>query len=436
MEQPTPHTDELPGGWIETPADPGRAQSYTGTKGNENVQPSSIVSAQATHLEGSRGTYLGIERNSSARDALGNPNHSSSSSPTTAVPTPDDKASSDGAKANHVEEPRRESVVSLSSSSGSSSDEENGFVAVKPASSTPKRPRLQGAGSKQMTEDDLFRALSQRRTNTLRRSETDGTVSSSDDEQEEINRLMSRMFGRTRQAASEEEKTRHLGVVFKNLTVKGMGVGAALQPSVGDIFLSFPRFLKNLVTRGPRKAAGKPPVRTILHDCSGTIKPGEMLLVLGRPGAGCSTFLKVLGNQRFGYEEIIGDVEYGGTDAEEMRKKFRSEVLYNPEDDFHYATLKVKDTLRFALSTKTPGKASRNEGESRKHYVNEFLRVVSKLFWIEHTMDTKVGNELIRGVSGGEKKRVSIAEAMITKVSVSECALAGALFAPFRIELF
>jgi ATP-binding cassette subfamily G (WHITE) protein 2 (SNQ2) len=50
--------------------------------------------------------------------------------------------------------------------------------------------------------------------------------------------------------------------------------------------------------------------------------------------------------------------------------------------------------------------------------VKEFLCVVTKLFWIEHTLDTNVGNEFIRGVSGGEKKRVSIAEAMITKALV------------------
>jgi ABC-type multidrug transport system ATPase subunit len=135
-----------------------------------------------------------------------------------------------------------------------------------------------------------------------------------------------------------------------------------------------------------------------------------MLLVLGRPGSGCSTFLKILGNQRFGFEEITGDVTYGGTDAEEMGKKYRSEILYNPEDDLHYATLKVKDTIKFALKTRTPGKDSRKEGESRNDYVKEFLRVVTKLFWIEHTLDTKVGNEFVRGVSGGEKKRVSIAE--------------------------
>lgn len=150
---------------------------------------------------------------------------------------------------------------------------------------------------------------------------------------------------------------------------------------------------------------------------------------------GCSTFLKVVGNQRNGYESISGDVLYGGVDSSEMAKRFRGEVLYNPEEgiimryhqqehasnlyllDLHYATLTVKETLKFALETRTPGKASRQEGETRKEYVNEFLRVVSKLFWIEHTLDTKVGNELIRGVSGGEKKRVSIAEAIVTKAS-------------------
>lgn len=50
-----------------------------------------------------------------------------------------------------------------------------------------------------------------------------------------------------------------------------------------------------------------------------------MLLVLGRPGSGCSTFLKVIGNQRSGYESIEGDVRYGGTDSASMAKKYRSE---------------------------------------------------------------------------------------------------------------
>ncbi|KAF7679880.1 abc drug exporter [Alternaria burnsii] len=314
-------------------------------------------------------------------------------------------------------DPVEEHVVLQDDSSDS--EHEAGEPSIKPAA-VAKRPGLQSKNSRPMTEDDLFRALSRRMTsqnNGLGKSNTNAS-GRSQEEEDEINKLMSKMFGRTRQEASEEEKTRHQGVIFKHLTVKGMGIGAALQPSVGDIFLNPVRLIKNLVTKGPRQAAGKPPIRTLLDDFSGCIRPGEMVLVLGRPGAGCSTFLKMIGNQRYGFEEITGDVSYGGTDADEMGKKYRSEVLYNPEEDLHYATLKVKDTLRFALKTRTPGKESRKEGESRKDYVNEFLRVVTKLFWIEHTLGTKVGNEMIRGVSGGEKKRVSIAEAMVTKASV------------------
>jgi ABC-type multidrug transport system ATPase subunit len=52
-----------------------------------------------------------------------------------------------------------------------------------------------------------------------------------------------------------------------------------------------------------------------------------MLLVLGRPGSGCSTFLKVIGNQRWGYKSVDGDIKYGGTDAETMAKNYRSEGI-------------------------------------------------------------------------------------------------------------
>ena len=274
--------------------------------------------------------------------------------------------------------------ISSGESSEINSPEEGGFEPIKTQSHAPKRP---GLAHRTLTEDEIVKVISRRRSSTSASGRRPSFISThSGEEQADIERLLSRIFGKNRQEQSEDEKTRHVGLVFKNLTVKGVGLGAALQPTLGDPFLALPRLIKGLFSGRGGGVSGKPPIRTIINNFSGCIRPGEMLLVLGRPGAGCSTFLKVVANQRGGYKSVDGEVAYGGTDAKIMARDYRGEVVYNPEEDLHYATLSVKRTLQFALKTRTPGKASRNEGESRAEYVREFLRVVSKLVWIEHTV--------------------------------------------------
>ncbi|KAI9759591.1 MAG: hypothetical protein M4579_002257 [Chaenotheca gracillima] len=390
-EHASPHIEDTPGAWPASHQQSAIDGASPLVTTNDNINNGSLSPAGNEVLSPSETTAVPSPADSQRVTAAATPNHRS------------DSVSSDDS----IEEVDRNAA-------GGATQE---FAPIRTTTSNQQgRPDLSKTDSKrQFTEENLFKALSRRKTNNSHISAD--TDLSETEEQAEIERLMSRMFGRNRQAHSEEEKTRHVGLVFKNLTIKGMGLGAALQPTNGDIFMNLPRFLKGLFTKGTKATAGKPPVRTLLNDFTGCVKPGEMLLVLGRPGSGCSTFLKVLGNQRFGFEEITGDVTYGGADHKEMMKNYRGEVLYNPEDDLHYATLSVKNTLQFALTTRTPGKDSRAEGESRNEYVREFLRVISKLFWIEHTMNTKVGDAFVRGVSGGEKKRVSIAEAMVTKAS-------------------
>ena len=61
------------------------------------------------------------------------------------------------------------------------------------------------------------------------------------------------------------------------------------------------------------------------------LKPGEMCLVLGCPGAGCTTFLKAIANEREDYAAVEGDVRYAGIDAKEMANLYKGEVLYNQE---------------------------------------------------------------------------------------------------------
>lgn len=154
----------------------------------------------------------------------------------------------------------------------------------------------------------------------------------------------------------------------------------------------------------------------ILKDFRGVTKPGEMVLVLGRPGSGCTTFLKVITNQRFGFTGVDGEIRYGPFDAQTFAKRFRGEAVYNQEDDVHEPTLTVKQTLGFALDTKTPGK--RPFGISKKEFKEKVIDLMLKMFNIEHTANTVVGNQFIRGISGGERKRVSISECMVTAATV------------------
>lgn len=76
----------------------------------------------------------------------------------------------------------------------------------------------------------------------------------------------------------------------------------------------------------------------------------------------------------------------------------------------------VGQTLGFAIDTKTPGK--RLGGLSKGDFKERTISTLLKMFNIEHTRNTIVGNPFVRGVSGGERKRVSIAEMMITAGSV------------------
>lgn len=224
-----------------------------------------------------------------------------------------------------------------------------------------------------------------------------------------------RDFGDTKPA-----EDRHHGIIWRNVTVKGVGKDNSLQWTNTDVLLSIPRLFWNGLTfwRWKQKRREQSAVWNILTDFTGFVKPGEMLLVLGRPGAGCSTFLKILGNERRGYESVEGSVTYGGTDSDVMEKHFHSEVLYCPEEDFHEATLTVRQTLAFALDTRVKNSTARKHNERPSKYRKAFLQDIAKLFWIEGALDTKLGNNLIRGVSGGEKRRASIAEAMIAGASI------------------
>ncbi|KUJ08928.1 ABC-transporter [Mollisia scopiformis] len=92
-----------------------------------------------------------------------------------------------------------------------------------------------------------------------------------------------------------------------------------------------------------------------------------------------------------------------------MLKQFKGEVVYNQEVDKHFPHLTVGETLEFAAKVRTPQQRL-VEGISRESWAKHMSQVVMTIFGLSHTYNTKVGNDFVRGVSGGERKRVSIAE--------------------------
>ena len=203
-----------------------------------------------------------------------------------------------------------------------------------------------------------------------------------------------------------------VGVIWNNLTVKGVGATASFVRTLPDAIIGTfgPDLYRNITHFFPALARHNGETRTLIHDFTGCVRDGEMLLVLGRPGAGCSTFLKAISNNRDSYAAVEGDVSYGGIAANKQKKMYRGEVNYNMEDDVHFASLNVWQTFRFALMNKTKKKA-RDE-------IGVIANALLRMFGISHTKYTLVGDEYTRGVSGGERKRVSIAETLASKAAV------------------
>lgn len=97
-------------------------------------------------------------------------------------------------------------------------------------------------------------------------------------------------------------------------------------------------------------------------------------------------------------------------------RAFKRETIDEKPDDIHFPTLTVNQTLKFALRNKVPREREQHP-EEKHEYVQHTKHGILDSLGIGHTVKTKVGNEFIRGVSGGERKRVSLAEMMAGHVS-------------------
>ena len=87
---------------------------------------------------------------------------------------------------------------------------------------------------------------------------------------------------------------RTAGVSFRDLNVHGFGTDTDYQKTVGNVWLDIVGMAKSITGSKSRKI-------DILRNCDGLVESGEMLVVLGPPGSGCSTFLKTITGETHGF---------------------------------------------------------------------------------------------------------------------------------------
>jgi hypothetical protein len=115
---------------------------------------------------------------------------------------------------------------------------------------------------------------------------------------------------------------RKLGLQWDHLNVRGKGAETVLKDTVVSQFEVIDKV---------RSAIHSKQEKVILQDNFGVVKPGEMLLVLARPGGGATTLLRMLSNHRKGYSAVEGDVRFGSMDAKRA-KEFRAQIVMHNEE--------------------------------------------------------------------------------------------------------
>ncbi|GBG31648.1 ABC transporter G family member 36 [Hondaea fermentalgiana] len=167
----------------------------------------------------------------------------------------------------------------------------------------------------------------------------------------------------------------------------------------------------------------------VLRKISGAFDAGVSTLVLGPPGCGVSTLFKVLSGRAKvgGRYKRSGDVFYSGFRPEELH--VRKLAMYVDQLDQHTAVLSVRETLHFAYecfggaekaarvnaSAGAEEHATEEEKAKIQEQLERFPEFVIHNLALDRAADTIVGGMMLRGISGGERKRVTSGEMFMAR---------------------
>ncbi|VFQ92295.1 unnamed protein product [Cuscuta campestris] len=221
-------------------------------------------------------------------------------------------------------------------------------------------------------------------------------------------------------------------VRYENVNVEAVAYeGSRALPSFVNFTTNFVEDLLNAL----RVTKSKKRNITILNNVSGIVKPCRMTLLLGPPGSGKTTLLLALAGKLDKDLKVGGKVTYNGHELNEFVPQ--RTAAYISQHDLHIGEMTVRETLEFSARCQGVGsryemlaelsrrekaanikpdpdidvymKAAATEGQEAKVLTDYVLKILG----LEVCADTMVGDQMIRGISGGQKKRVTTGEMIV-----------------------
>ncbi|XP_048326082.2 pleiotropic drug resistance protein 1-like [Ziziphus jujuba] len=221
-------------------------------------------------------------------------------------------------------------------------------------------------------------------------------------------------------------------VRYENINIDAEAyVGSRALPSFFNFAFNIVESILNTLHIAPSKKKHI----SILHDVNGVIKPSRLALLLGPPSSGKTTFLLALAGKLDKELKLSGKVTYNGHGMNEFVPQ--RTAAYISQHDVHIGEMTVRETLAFSARCQGVGmryemlselsrrekaakikpdpdvdiymKAAATAGQETSVVTDYILKVLG----LEVCADTMVGDEMIRGISGGQRKRVTTGEMLV-----------------------
>ncbi|KAK5192289.1 hypothetical protein LTR92_007464 [Exophiala xenobiotica] len=201
---------------------------------------------------------------------------------------------------------------------------------------------------------------------------------------------------------TRERKNQSVDVRLRNVSVK-------VDPAAGSAFSSVNAFKARIL-----RSKMKPPIKDILHDVSADLPSQSLTAIVGASGSGKTSLLNVIArrikDQKF---QQFGSVTYeipAGTSAQD-NASLKVGMAYVLQQDILLPSLTVRETLRYAADLRL----STTRTKAERHAMVE--TVINEL-GLTKCADTRIGDNVHKGCSGGEKRRTSIGVQLLADQAV------------------